>query len=66
MKTMMNGKQKLYFLLNAIEDAKSIAPSGQPIIIDPYNDLNDKIRDVELTQLFAKLEKDEQVLRVDY
>lgn len=61
---MMNGKEKLYFLLDAIEDVRAIAPSGRPLIIDPMNDLNDKIRDVELTRLFTKLEKDEQILKV--
>jgi hypothetical protein len=61
---MINGKEKLYFLLNRIDDAKAIAPSGQPLIIDPLNDLNDNIREVELSQLFPKLEKDQQVLKV--
>jgi len=61
---MMDGKEKLYFLLDAIADAWTITPSGQPLIIDPMNDLNDKIGEVELKQLFTKLEKDEQILRV--
>lgn len=60
----MTGKEKLYFLLDAINDARVLASSGQPLIIDPMNDLNDKFREVELTQLFTKLEKDEQVLKV--
>jgi len=41
-----------------------IAPSGQPLIIDPTNDLNQNYRDIELQQLFTKLEKDEQILKV--
>lgn len=61
---MMDGKEKLYFLLNRIEDTRAIAPSGQPLIIDPTNDLNRKYRDIELTQLFTKLEKDVQVLKI--
>lgn len=60
----MDGKQKLYFLLNRIDDARAIAPSGQPLIIDPTNDLNRKYRDIELQQLFTKLEQDAQVLKV--
>jgi hypothetical protein len=60
----MTGKQKLYFLLGAIEDAIDIAPSGYPLLIDPTNTLNRKYSDVELSQLFTKLEKDEKVLRV--
>jgi uncharacterized protein (TIGR02391 family) len=61
---MMNGKEKLYFLLGRIDDARAIAPSGQPLIIDPTNDLNNNYRDIELTQLFTKLENDEKVLKV--
>lgn len=60
----MRGREKLYFLLEAINDAREIAPSGQPLIIDPTNDLNRKYNDIELTQLFTKLEKDNQVLKV--
>ena len=30
--TMMDGKEKLYFLLEAINGARAIAPSGQPLI----------------------------------
>jgi len=60
----MTGKQKIYFLLNNINHARQLTASGQPVIIDPLNDLNGNLRDVELTQLFAKFEKDEQLLKV--
>lgn len=61
---MMNGKQKLYFLLDAIEDARVLAPLGQPLKIHATHDLNNNYRGIELDQLFIKLEKDEKVLRV--
>lgn len=32
---LMRGKQKLYFLLNRIADAKEITSSDQPLILDP-------------------------------
>lgn len=60
----MNGKEKIYFLLNRIDDARTITPAGQPLIIDPTNNLNRNYRDIELAQLFTKLEKDEQILKV--
>jgi len=60
----MTGKEKLYFLLDTIDDARTIAPSGQPVLIHPLNDLNNRYSRIELTQLFTKLEKDEQVLKV--
>lgn len=43
----MDGKEKLYFLLDAIEDARTIAPSGQPLMIDPMNDLSGNYREVD-------------------
>src|SRR3989344_5836334 len=62
--TMMSGKEKIYFLLNRIEDKRVLTPAGQPILIHPANDLNNNYSIVELSQLFAKLEKDEQILKV--
>ena len=61
---MMTGKKKVYFLLNRIEDKIVLTPKGQPILIHPANDLNNNYSIVELSQLFAKLEKDEQILKV--
>jgi len=61
---MMSGKEKIYFLLDAIDDARTLAPSGQPLLIDPTNDLNRRYREIELSQLFTKLAKDEKVLQV--
>lgn len=62
--TMMTGKEKVYFLLNRIEDKRVLTPKGQPILIHPASDLSNNYSIVELSQLFAKLEKDEQILKV--
>ncbi len=62
--TMMSGKEKLYFLLNRVNDVRVISPSSQPLKIHPMDDLKGGYREVELTQLFTKLEKDELVLKV--
>src|SRR3989304_2621825 len=61
---MMSGKEKLYFLLERVEDARAIAPYGAPLKIHATHDLNNNYRGTELDQLFTKLEKDEKVLRV--
>jgi len=61
---MMNGKQKLYFLLDAIDDARVLSPQGQPLKIHATHDLNNKYRGIELDQLFTKLEKDEKVIKI--
>ena len=60
----MNIKEKLYFLLEKINDISMISPSDGHLIIDPDIDLNNKYRDVELNQLFLKLEKDENVIKI--
>lgn len=60
----MSGKEKIYFLLNRIDDVRAITPSGQPLKIHPMNDLSGNYKGAELTQLFTKLEKDEQILKV--
>jgi len=61
---MMSGKEKIYFLIDAIADTRTITPAGQPLIIDPTNDLNRNYRDIELAQLFIKLSNDEKILKV--
>ncbi len=60
----MNGKEKLYFLLDNICDIREISPSGFDLVVDPANDLNRRYDNLELTRLFAKLELDEKVLKV--
>ncbi len=59
---MMNGKQKLYFLLNRLEDVREITPSGQSLKIHATRNLNNKYKGDELSLLFAKLEQEEKVI----
>lgn len=61
----MSGKEKLYFLLERISDIREISPSGFSLIIDPTNDLNRRYENLELARLFAKLELDDKVLKID-
>lgn len=60
----MSGKQKVYFLLNKIVDKKELTPKGQPIFLHPADDLNNEYSDIELSQIYTKLEKDEHVIKV--
>lgn len=60
----MTGKQKLYFFLNRIDDARVLTPSGQPLKLHAVHDFKKKLRDDELEQIFTKLEKDEKVLSI--
>ena len=43
---MMSGKEKIYFLLNRIDDAKTIAPSGR-ITQEKYDSLLAKYKQVQ-------------------
>ena len=60
----MNARQKLYFLLSRIEEGLTITPSEQPVLIHQNYELNRKYKDIELVQIFTKLERDEKVLSV--
>jgi len=41
---MMSGKEKIYFLLNRIDDARAITPKGEPVKIHATHDLNNNYR----------------------
>jgi len=60
----MTGKEKLYFLLNTIEDKRILTASGQPLLIHPAGDLQGHYPKTELLLLLKKLEDDEKILRV--
>lgn len=61
---MIKGKQKLYFLLNKIDDARVITPTGQFTTLHPADNLGNKYSKVDLLQLLTKLEKDEKVINI--
>lgn len=60
----MTGKEKIYFLLGCIQDVRETSASGQPLKIDPMNDLYGKYQKEELSRIFAKLEQDDHILKV--
>lgn len=61
---MMTGKEKLYFLLDRIDDKRVLTPAGQPILIHPAGDLNSHYPATELQQLLYKLQEDEKIFLV--
>ncbi len=61
---MMTGKEKLYFLLDTIDDKRILTASGQPVLIHPLGDLNAKYPDTELLLLLKKLQDDLKILKV--
>ena len=61
---MMTGREKLYSLLEGINDIRELTPSGQPIKIYLARSLSNKFHKEELTSLLFKLEKDEKVIKI--
>jgi len=61
---MMTGREKLYFLLERINDKRELTPSGQPIKIYLARNLNNIYDREELISLLFRLEKDEKVIKI--
>jgi len=61
---MMTGKQKLYFLLDRIEDERVVTPLGQHIRIHPVRNLNSKYYQEDVIGLLKKLESEEKVIKI--
>jgi uncharacterized protein (TIGR02391 family) len=61
---MMTGREKLYFLLERINDIRELTPSGQPLKMYLARNLNNKYDKEELISLLFKLEKDEKVIKI--
>src|SRR6266496_3315139 len=61
---MLNNKQRLYFVLEAINEKLVLIPNDSPIYIDPKGDLKGYYPEQELIQIFQKLQDDEKVLKV--
>ncbi len=60
----MSGKEKIYFLLNRIDDARTITPTGEPVKIHATHDLNNNYNGLELDNIFKKLQYDEKVFKI--
>jgi hypothetical protein len=59
----MTPEAKIWIILNKINDAIAIAPSGEPVFID-IKDLKKKIPREEQEQIFTKLAKDNQLFKI--
>jgi len=44
--------------------SEQLPSSGQTILFYPTNDLNHRISEVELKEMFTKLENNEQILKI--
>lgn len=61
---MMTGKEKLYFLLEAISDKRVLTPSRHIVLIHPVEDLNKHFPKPELLRLLFKLQSEEKIFEV--
>ena len=60
----ISGREKLYFLLDILDEQRAITPSGSPVFIHVAEHLQNCYPEVDLIQLLTKLEKDEKILRI--
>lgn len=62
--TTMNAKEKFYFLINRINDAEYLTPSGNQIRIHPTETLNNKFSKQELSGVMKKLSDDLGIIKL--
>lgn len=62
----MESKELIYRVVKAIQFNAELAPIGQGIQIDPWGQHLNGIPDIQLNQIFQKLESDEKVIRIGY
>lgn len=62
----MSKQEKLFFLLDKIDDARKITPSGEYVKLHPIADLGltSQIEFNEVGSILDKLDKDEKVIRI--
>lgn len=59
------GKEKIWFLVNRLNEEREVTSAGQPVSLHPMNDLNGLYPTNDLIQLVEKLEKDKVVKLVN-
>lgn len=61
---MLTSKQKLYTILDVINDKRVLLPNDAQLYLDPKHDLKGYFPEEELASLLHKLQDDEKVLKV--
>ena len=58
------GKEKIWFLVNRLQDEREITSAGQPVALHPMNDLNGYYEKMDFIQLAQKLEKEHNAIKL--
>jgi hypothetical protein len=58
------GKEKIWFLINRLQDEREVTPAGQPVALHPAQELNNLYLPMDLIQLAEKLEKEKNALKL--
>jgi len=54
----LHGKEKIWFLVNRLQDEREVTTAGQPIALHPTQELNNHYLPMDLISLAEKLEKE--------
>ena len=58
------GKEKIWFLMNRLQDARDITPVGEPVSLHLMDELNGHYQPQDLISLLNKLEKEEDAVKL--
>jgi hypothetical protein len=61
----LHGKEKIWFLINTLSDERALISDGEPVGLDPMQDLNNHYKRYDLINLLGKLEE-ENVARLNH
>jgi hypothetical protein len=60
----LHGKEKIWFLVNRLQDEREVTDAGQPVALHPANDLNKHYPPMDLVQVAGKLEKEHNAVKL--
>lgn len=60
----LHGKEKIWFLIDVISDEREVTPADEPIALHPIQDLNRNYQPQDILNLFDKLEKDNNAVKL--
>jgi hypothetical protein len=60
----LHGKEKIWFLINRLQDERDITAAGQPVALHPAQELNNHYLPMDLINLADKLEKEKNAVKL--
>ena len=60
----LHGKEKIWILVNRLQDEREVTTAGQPIALHPTQELNNHYLPMDLISLAEKLEKEKNAIKL--